>query len=470
MPPTLALLIWLILLLALLVFDPAREPGISPAVWVAVIWMFIAGSRLPSQWLSGAEQERSAAEVIESGNSIDRNIFIVLILLAIGILISRSFKWGSFFSRNVALLALLSFALLSVCWSDFPFVALKRWFRDLGNYLVILVVLSDPHPLEAVRTLFRRLGYLLIPLSVVLIKYFPEIGRQYSYWTGAAMYVGATLSKNSLGAVCLVSGLFFFWDLVTRWPDRGRRRTKQIIVLNLAFLAMTLWLLERSDSATSRVCLALGILVILAARTRLVKRQPAFLTTLIPAAFCLYLILAVGFNINGQLAAAVGRDPTLTTRTGIWSFLLSMHTNAFVGTGYESFWLGSRLELIWEKSGFGGINEAHNGYLEMYLNLGLIGLFLLSAFLIASFRTICRRLKPFSSFASLSLALWTVTLFYNVTEAAFKAHLMWLTFLIAALAVPGRAQDHATSISEFEIAGTRAIFQDLPLETKRLEG
>ena len=113
----------------------------------------------------------------------DRTIYSALILLAIGILMSRSFKWGSFFSRNLALMAFLSFALLSVFWSDFPFVAFKRWFRDFGNYLVILVVLSDPRPLEAVRTLLRRFCYLLIPLSVLLIS---TTSDRHSYSPGRA--------------------------------------------------------------------------------------------------------------------------------------------------------------------------------------------------------------------------------------------------------------------------------------------
>ena len=71
----------------------------------------------------------------------DRTILSLLILLAFGILMSRSFDWGEFFARNVALTALLAFALLSVLWSDFPFVAFKRWFRGLGVYMVILVAL-----------------------------------------------------------------------------------------------------------------------------------------------------------------------------------------------------------------------------------------------------------------------------------------------------------------------------------------
>ena len=106
--------------------------------------MFIIGTRLPSQWLGGSVA--TAAQALEEGNPLDRTISSVLILLAIGILMSRSFKWGDLFGRNLALTAFLAFALLSVFWSDFPFIAFKRWFRDLGNYLVILVALTDPPP------------------------------------------------------------------------------------------------------------------------------------------------------------------------------------------------------------------------------------------------------------------------------------------------------------------------------------
>ena len=53
MPPFLALFLWFILLLALLCWDPARDRKTSPALWVPVIWLFIVGSQLPSQWLGG---------------------------------------------------------------------------------------------------------------------------------------------------------------------------------------------------------------------------------------------------------------------------------------------------------------------------------------------------------------------------------------------------------------------------------
>lgn len=447
MTSSIALFLWLVLLTALLRFDPAKKPGTPLALWVPVIWMFFVASRLPSQWL-GFQVVGVESRALQEGNPVDRAIFSLLILMAIGVLVSRSFQWGDFFVRNFALMAFLSFALLSVVWSGFPLIAFKRWFRDLGNYVVILVVLSDPRPIEAVHTVLRRLCYLLVPLSIVLIKYYPNLGRAYSDWTGQVTYQGVTTGKNLLGVVCLISGIFFFWDTVTRWSERRERRTRRIILVNVAFIAMTLRLLNLASSATSSVCLALGCLVIAAAHTKWGRRHPGFLKAMAPASFLSYLILVTVFGINAQLAEAVGRNSTLTDRTHIWKALLSLHTNPLLGTGYGSFWLGPRLQWIWQR--VGRINEAHNGYLQIYLDLGFIGLFLLGGFLISSYRKIGRRLKPFSSFGSLSLALWTIMLFYNVTEAAFKWHPMWIVFLMVAMEAPERINKGALAVPVFE--------------------
>jgi exopolysaccharide production protein ExoQ len=455
MPPFVALLLCLGLVWWLLRHDPAKESKPSLALWVPLIWIFIVGSRLPSQWFGGSQAE-SALEALQEGNALDRTILAVLILLAIGILISRSFSWGNFFGRNTFLVAFLLFALMSVFWSDFSFVSFKRWFRDLGAYLVILVALSDPRPLDAVGTLLRRLYFLLIPVSILLIKYYPQYGKQYDFWTGTSVFVGATTSKNMLGVLCLVSGIYFFWDTMRRWPDRKERATRRIIKVNMALLGMTFYLLHLADSATSRVCLMLGCLIIAAAHRKAIKRNPFLLKVSIPVFLCLYMVLQFGFGINGALAGLVGRNSTFTGRTDLWNILLGMHTNLLLGTGYESFWLGPRLELIWAK--FAVVNEAHNGYLEIYLNLGLIGLFLLIGFLIATYRSICRRLVSPSDFAPLSLALWTVLLFYNVTEAAFRgSQLMWVTFLLGAISVRIPAEDRVRDIVGFDSAHAAAI-------------
>lgn len=451
MTPTTALAAWAICLAGLLYFDPAKRTRTSLALWMPVAWMFFIGSRLPSQWFDGQVVGLESV-ALQEGNALDRGVFLVLIVTAVAILASRSFSWRDFVQNNLALTTFIAFALLSILWSDFPFVSFKRWFRDLGSYLAILVVLSDAEPLEAVRTTLRRLSYLLIPLSILLIKYFPLLGRQYSEWTGEAMYVGPATSKNSLGVVCLVSGLFFFWDTLVRWSDRSERRTKVIIAINIAFIAMTIWLLYLSHSATSRVCLILGCLVIAVARSQVFQRRPFVLNVVVPALLCLFPILVFGFNMNAELAGVVGRDGTFTDRTEIWEMVTSMQTNPLVGTGYESFWLGDRLNTIWQ-SKIGGINEAHDGYLEVYLNLGIIGLALLMVFLIGSYRAICRQLATDSFFPSLALAIWIVAVIYNITESAFKSHFMWVVLLLAAIHLSTGVHEAVGESEESELPG-----------------
>jgi len=436
MPPTLVLFLWVLLLLALLWLDPAQNAKTSKALWIPVVWLFIEGSRLPSQWINPGGL--ATAQSMEDGNPLDRVIFLVLILLAIGVLFSRSFSFSRFVARNTALNCLLLFALLSVLWSDFPFVVFKRWIRDCGTYLVTLVVLTDRSRLEAITTVLRRLAYILLPLSIVLDRYFIQLSRQYDGWTGTFTNVGVTTSKNMLGLLCLVSGLFFLWDTITRWPQRRQRQTKRILAVNVVFLALSIWLLQTAKSTTSTVCLVLGSFVILVSQSTFIRRRPGILKTLIPASFCVYLLLDFVFGLNGSMAQAVGKDPTLTDRTKIWTFLLGMHTNPFIGTGYQSFWLGSRLEYFWNASGEGHINEAHNGFLEVYLELGLIGIVLLIGFLIASYRTIYKRLTSSRSFAVFGLAVWLVLVFYNMSEAAFEAGLMYALFLMVAVAAPER--------------------------------
>jgi exopolysaccharide production protein ExoQ len=433
MPPSLALILWLVCLILLLRFDPAKEPKTAVALWIPVIWLSLLGSRNPSAWFSGGGG--TSASAYEEGNPIDRIIYLALMGLAIWVLRSRSFNLGLFCRRNLTLTAFVVFALLSAAWSDFPFTCLKRWFRDIGGYLVILVALSDFRPKEAIGTVIRRVSYLLVPLSIVLDKYFPDLGRSFDYWTGSGFYQGVTTGKNLLGSLALISGLYFICDTISRWSERKQPKARRILLVNAAFIAMSLSLLQVAKSTTSQVCFGIGFVVVVAVQSKVLRRQSILLKAMIPAAFLLYVVLAFGFNQLGSMAQAVGKDSSLTDRTRIWAFLLNMHINPIIGTGYQSFWLGPRLEMFWSDAGLGHINEAHNGFLEAYLELGLVGVFMIVLIVISSYRNICRRLSPFSSIAPLSFAMWITMLFYSMAEAGFESGLFWLVFLLTTATV-----------------------------------
>ena len=95
----------------------------------------------------------------------------------------------------------------------------------------------------------------------------------------------------------------------------------------------------------------------------------------------------LAFGIFERVGELSGHESTLMGRMELWRDCLAVHTNPIFGVGFESFWLGDRLHLV--KGGRPWTpNEAHNGYLETYLNLGLVGLFMLFGLIIATFRKI----------------------------------------------------------------------------------
>ena len=128
--------------------------------------------------------------------------------------------------------------------------------------------------------------------------------------------------------------------------------------------------------------------------------------------------------------SALGRDASLTGRTEVWKTVIPYATNVWIGAGYENFWVGERMALFTRL--LGGLNQAHNGYIEIYLNLGWVGLALLGAMVIAGYGKIIKLVRNNVETAGLRMAFFFICMVYNFTEASFKMQSpVWIFFLWA---------------------------------------
>jgi O-antigen ligase len=378
------------------------------------------------------------------GNPLNACAFLILIIAGVLVLWRRKLDWKELFTQNIWIWLLFIFGAVSIFWSDYPIIAFKRLIKSLGVVIMVMVVLSEKRPYEAFGTILKRLAFLFLPLSVLFIEYYPYLGRSYSRF-GRILYNGIATHKNSMGQLCLILGIYFCWNLFFHYRKEINRVNRSYLFLYFLFFPILAWLLYKADSATSLICLAIAVCFFLFARFPGIYRRPKRLLVIGSAIIVLFMImwLLFGDEIRRNAIILLHRKDTLTGRTLIWEYLKSHAENHWVGVGYENFWLGSRLEQFWEKFD-GPWYQAHNGYLETYLNLGLIGLVLIACNILSGLLKACKHLFVDFPIGILRLSFIIVVVLYNYTEATFSGTgNMLLIFWLGVISPPLRSSPAA---------------------------
>jgi O-antigen ligase len=142
------------------------------------------------------------------------------------------------------------------------------------------------------------------------------------------------------------------------------------------------------------------------------------------------------FGISQSIVKSLGRNTTYTGRTEIWREVKEQPINPLIGCGFLTFWdtkMGS--DAI---DGIGArINTAHNGYLEIYLDGGILGLTLLGIMVLAGGMKVTERLLGGTLWGRMSFAIWICALVYNNSESDFfRFSPLWFTLLLVIIERP----------------------------------
>jgi O-antigen ligase len=284
----------------------------------------------------------------------------------------------------------------------------------------------------------------LFPISVLFIRYYGDLGRGYTS-DGVPMNTGVTTNKNALGLIVLVVSLVVLWNVRSllihkNETNRGRRLLAQGILL--AFGLALLWM---ANCSTCIACFLLGSFLIIALNRRAISMRPARVHAL-----CLAVLItaAVTLLLGGQaeILNALGRQSNLSGRTEIWEAVIPAVPNSTVGAGFESFWISPNVRIFQRKLLDSGwypplvedLNEAHDGYIEIYLNLGWIGVSLIALILIVGYRRASKAFQRDPELGSLFLAYIATAAVYSITEAGFRfMNPSWIFLLLAIVSASG---------------------------------
>lgn len=433
-----ALFVYLILAIYALWADVKESRHVSSYLWVPLIWLILCASKPLTFWLYPRLTLATDVNLDYTvGSPLDRNFLIGLIAVGLVLLYKRRHALTGFTHNNRALLVYFSVALISVAWAAYPSVAMKRWVRAIGDIVMALIVLTEEDAKEGVERLIRRCVIVLVPLSLIFIKYYRYIGVAYSRDGLSEMWVGVTRQKNSLGALCAFGCVFLFWRMAKNWPKRD-------LIDIVCFLTGLVLLLgsNYTRSVTSLLVLFLGIPILIGtsifrADKRKIKR---FLTNSVVMVVVLQVLLVAFLNVStsGAFFKISGRDATFTGRVPLWTELIKIGSHRpLLGAGYGSFWLGKYSANLWDIFGWQP-NSGHNGYIDVFMDLGLVGILLLVLIIASAFRNAFASLETEGDMGRLKLTFILLILVHNLAEStlAKPTDFLWALFLLSSI-VPG---------------------------------
>jgi exopolysaccharide production protein ExoQ len=393
--------------------------------WVLLLpFMYFAGA----SWSSS--QDRAYGDMLVATTQEDHTLTRLAWMLAYGltglVAIESFRRTASAMRRNLWAVTISLLAVASCLWSAAPGDSIKMGLFLVATTLVALWF-SEAFSWEDQMKMIMLTGTAMALASTLVVIFVPSVGLDSMHGTN---WQGIFYSKNHCGRIML-----FLLTPVLYFPWK-KSISGHIIKTAYFLLAIFLIGMSRSRSAWFVTVLYLACFFFMRQMRRFRGKEARAANAL--AVPVVAAAVVGGLSILSAVLAATGRDLTFSGRTTIWRYLLeAISMQPVLGYGYDAFWQSGQgfhvFMAVRSTMRFMG-SYAHNGYLDVALQLGLLGLVLL----LYSFVAATRNFLAVPRFARTTAARWyfgiiVLSLVYNIDEATFcvQGHLPWMMYIFA---------------------------------------
>jgi exopolysaccharide production protein ExoQ len=232
--------------------------------------------------------------------------------------------------------------------------------------VLLMYYIMSRYQFDELLELFLILGTATIFASIVFALVFPQYGLD-RMGGHATAWKGIFSAKNYLGDLAV-----FFLTMAVSY----RGRTPFLRSVRASQIVFCLVAIAFSRAATAYLLTAIYItyFVVMKMLHRFRKKDYFVLCILLLGALSVAAVIIVA--MPDLLLSVLGKDSTLTGRTGIWNAAVeSISRRPLFGYGYQAFWLGLQGEsyrVILAVSWL--LAQAQNGFLDVTLEMGAAGL------------------------------------------------------------------------------------------------
>jgi exopolysaccharide production protein ExoQ len=302
----------------------------------------------------------------------------------------------------------------------------------LLSAILLLYYIMSRYSLDQVLEMMLALGTLTMAASIVFALALPQYGLDQMGGHSNA-WKGVFSAKNYLGNMAL-----FFLTMAVSY--RGRNTFLRSVRVLQIVMCLTAIAFSRAATAYLLTAIYIVCLLILSTLHRFRKKDYFVVALLLLISFSAAIVVIVAWP--DFLFNLLGKDMTLTGRTGIWSAVLdSIVKRPMLGYGYQAFWLGMEgesyrviLVVSWM------LAQAQNGFLDIMLENGVAGLAIVLLVFGFAFRDGVVCLLRSRDHAQLRAVEWylvivILTMVYNLDESFLfdPKHLGSMIFLFACI-------------------------------------
>jgi exopolysaccharide production protein ExoQ len=344
---------------------------------------------------------------------------------------------------NWLVIVIFTLPLISVFWSEAPGVSLRRGIALAMTGVFCLYIATRLSPDEFLRRLLLAL-FIGGVASIVFTLLFPNLAIEHSI-VNSGSWKGVYGHKAILGRIAAIAVAVavyvqpkYRWETFVRW----------------ATVAIFIFLSIKSQSRASWLMLmaCAGFVTIFKAVRS--QRLSGGLKFAIAASIALTIVAAVAVSYTIVLAD-LGRNETFSGRTKLWegAVAVASATHPYLGAGYRAFWTESGASGVREYilSWAGLPTHGHNGYLDVWLELGIPGLIVLALFVLATASRLIRRVlrEPGEgSWAAMSIFLFIFVLNNMSVTVAFKhTDIAWIFAVLAFVYAKSSVNGHVPARS-----------------------
>jgi exopolysaccharide production protein ExoQ len=372
--------------------------------------------------------------------------------------------------RSWPILLLLLFALLSLFWT--VSTSMSTWsLIEPITVLITCIALSLAFPQTRLIEVVSLAGLALLLFNFYACLKSPEVVAASGPWGGLAG------NRNGLGMNTVIFVPFMFFGMGGKPTVR---RSWRYPVFGCA-LGLSAYVLYRTGSKTSMTSILaagwmFGLISIFRLTARLTVRPKVAVRLLGVSIVCAVTALITKWLAN---TGYLHWEATLTRRTPIWKAAIRLGLLfPRTGIGYAG-WASEKgyfKAFTWQGLG-NGLSHLHNGFVQQFLDLGIVGLgLLLLAFCALGVRwaRVSTSNHPFE--AGFGIVLWIILLITNCLES----RAIWPTFdmvwpmfcLLAVISPPGYrgkvlSNNSLTSAKKTSLGVIALVSIGLPLSARQ---